>query len=167
MSKSNAAYNLEAFAPRPVAPRPEEKKTQLKVVKTQSQAFAGAFAPRAIFAFALVMILASLMVYNRVNLNELSSEITALNNQLAILESEHVRYSSLLESSVSPRAITQQAEEMGMIRLDPYRTVHIYLHDSDQVILFGGQQAVEYEHSGFWDAIGAIISSAREYITGM
>ena len=162
MPKDSAAYNLSTFAP-----RPEEKKTQLKVVKTQDKAFVSAFAPRAIFAFAVVMILASLMVYNRVNLNELSSEISALNNQLAILENDNVRYASLLESSVSLRAIAQQAEEMGMIRLDPYRTVHVYLHYADQVILFDGQPAREYESSGFWDALGAIISSAREYITGM
>jgi len=163
MQRSNAAYNLNTFAP-----RLEEKKTQLKVVKTQGRAFVGAFAPRAIFVFLLVMTLASLMVYNRVNLNELSSEINALNNQLAVLESEHVRNASLLESSVSLRAIAQQAEEMGMVRLDQYRTVHIYLHDGDQVILFGGQPAQEeYERSGFFDAIGAIISSAREYISGV
>ncbi|MCL2857216.1 MAG: hypothetical protein FWE19_05785 [Oscillospiraceae bacterium] len=162
MSKNSAAYNLSTFAP-----RLEEKKTQLKVVKAQSRAFASAFTLRAAFAFLVVMTLASLMVYHRVNLNELSSEINSLNSQLAILESESVRYSSLLESSVSLRAIAQQAEEMGMVRLDQYRTVHIYLHDGDQVILFGeGQLAREYEHSSFFDALGAIISSTREYIAG-
>ena len=162
MSRTGAAYDLSTFAP-----RPEEKKTQLKVVRTRSQAFASAFAPRVVFAFILVMTLASLMVYNRVSLNELSSDINALNNQLAILESENLRYASLLETSVSLRAIAQQAEEMGMVRLDQYRTVHIYLHDGDQVILFGGDAPYEHERSGFFDAIGAIISSAREYISGM
>ena len=162
MPKNNAAYDLSTFAP-----RPEEKKNQLKIVKTQSRAFAGAFAPRAVFVFLLVMTLASLMVYNRVSLNELSSEINALNSQLAILESESVRYASLLESTISLRAIAQQAEEMGMVRLDQYRTVHIYLHDGDQIILFGGPPTQEYGRSGFLEAIGAIISSAREYISGM
>ena len=165
MARDSAAYNLATFAP-----RPEEKQTQqqLQVVRAKNRAFAGAFAPRVVFVFALVMTLASLMVYNRVSLNELSSEISALNNQLAILESENVRYASLLESNVSLRAIAQQAEEMGMVRLDQYRTVHIYLHDGDQVILFGeANSAGEYERSSFFDAIGAIISSAREYISGM
>ena len=162
MPRSSAAYDLSTFAP-----RPEEKKTELKVVRTRSQAFVGAFAPRVIFVFVLVMTLASLMVYNRVSLNELSSEINSLNGQLAILESENVRYASLLESSVSLRAIAQQAEEMGMVRLDHYRTVHIYLHDGDQVVIFGENTSNEYEHSGFFDAIGAIISSAREYISGI
>ena len=162
MPRDNAAYDLSTFAP-----RLEEKKSELKVVRTRSRAFADAFAPRVIFVFVLVMTLASLMVYNRVSLNELSSEINALNNQLAILESENVRYASLLESSASLRAIVQQAEEMGMVRIDQYRTVHIYLHDGDQVILFGGNTSHEYERGGFFDAIGAIISSAREYISGM
>ena len=162
MSKSNAAYNLSTFAP-----RPEEKKVQLKAVKTQSQAFASACTLRAVFAFAVVMTLASLMVYNRVNLNELSSEINALNSQLAILESDNVRYSSLLESSVSLRAVAQQAEEMGMVRLDQYRTVHIYLHDGDQVILFDEGPGQAYEPNSFFDALGAIISGSREYIAGM
>jgi len=162
MSKSSAAYNLSTFAP-----RPEEKKAQLKVVRTGSQAFASAFAPRVVFVFVLVMTLASLMVYNRVNLNELSSEINTLNSQLAILESESVRYSSLLESSISLRAIAQQAEEMGMVRLDQYRTVYVYLYEGDQVILFDYQQSRERESSGFIDALGAIISSAREYIAGI
>ena len=162
MSQNGAAYDLSAFAP-----RPEEKKTQLKVVRSKSRAFAGAFAPRIVFAFLLVMILASLMVYNRVSLNELTSEISALNNQLTILESENLRYTSLLESSASLRAIAQQAEEMGMVRLDQYRSIHIYLHDGDQVILFGDNASYEHEHGGFFDAIAAIISSAREYISGI
>ena len=157
MSRSNAAYDLSTFAP-----RPEEKKTQLKVVRSKSQAFAGAFAPRVVFAFILVMTLASLMVYNRVSLNELSSEINSLNNQLAILESENLRYASLLESSVSLRAIAQQAEEMGMVRLDQYRTVHIYLHDGDQVILADSPPAGEHERSGLLEAIGSIFSTTRE-----
>ena len=162
MSKSSVAYNLSTFAPR----QEEEKKPALKVVKARDQAFMGAFTPRVVFAFVLVMILASLMVYNRVNLNELSREISALNSQLAILESESVRYSSLLESSISLRAVAQQAEEMGMVRLDPYRTVHVYLYEGDQVIIFGEQPARGQEPGGVFAAMESIIGSAREYIAG-
>jgi len=154
MARNNAA---RAFAPNPAA----AKNPELKMLKRR--AFAGAFTPRIFFTFVLVMTLFSLMVYNHVHLNELTSEVGALNNQLAILESESVRYASLLETTVSLRAIAQQAEEMGMVRLDQYRTVHVYLYEEDQITLFGQADGQDYAPGGLL----AILGSIREYILGL
>jgi len=158
MARDSAA---RVYAPNPVV----AKNPELKVLRRR--AFAGAFTPRIFFSFVLVMMLFSLMVYNHVHLNELTSEVSALNNQLAILESESVRYASLLETTVSLRAIAQQAEEMGMVRLDQYRTVHVYLFEDDQIILFGQADGQDYAPGGMLATLGSIINSARAYISGI
>ena len=162
MSNSSSAYNLSSFAPRP---QKAPQKAPLRVVRSQPRAFADAFAPRVLCAFAIVITLASLIVYNQVYLNELTREVNSLNNQLAILESESVRYTSLLESTISLRAVAQQAEYMGMVRLDQYRTVYVYLYEEDQVISFRQPQQ-EYERSGVMAALSSVLGRAQEYIAG-
>jgi len=165
MSKSNLAYDLSVYAPEAHAPQPEQKpqpQPQLKVVKKQYRAFAGAFAPRVLCAFAIVMTLISLIVYNQVYLNELSREVNELDRQLAILENESIRYASLLESTVSLRAIAQQAEYMGMVRLDQYRTIYVYLYEEDQITLFTPEPG--YEQGGALAVLGDFISGARNIL---
>ena len=162
MANSSSAYNLSSFSPQP-ARRPEQKPA-LRVVKNRNRAFAAAFTPRALCAFAIIMALACLIVYNQVALNEVTREISLLNSQLAILESESVRYASLLESTVSLRAIAQQAEEMGMVRLDQYRTVHVSLFESDRIVLFG-QPEESRQPEGLLAMLNSILSSAKEYIS--
>ena len=162
MSNSSSAYNLSNFAP---LPQKAPQKAPLRVVRSRPRAFADAFAPRVLCAFAIVITLASLIVYNQVYLNELTREVNALNSQLAILESEHVRYTSLLESTVSLRAVAQQVEYMGMVRLDQARTVYVYLYEEDQIISFRALPP-EYEQRGIMAALGSFFDRREEYISG-
>ncbi|MCL2579590.1 MAG: hypothetical protein FWE32_06115 [Oscillospiraceae bacterium] len=162
MANSSAAYDLSAFAPEPSL-KPE-KKQQLRVFKNQSKAFATALTPRVLTAFAIIITLASLIIYNQVALNEVTREVNHLNSQLAILESESIRYASLLESTVSLRAVAQQAEEMGMVRLDQYRTVHVSLFENDRIVLFG-QPEETAPAEGLLAMFASIISGAMEYIS--
>ena len=163
MASNSSAYNLSAYKPRPQEQAPQ--KAPVRVVKSQPRAFAAAFTPSVLFAFAIIMTLLSLIVYNQVYLNELTREVNELNNQLAILESDGVRYASLLESTVSLRVIAQQAEDMGMVRLDPYRTVYVYLYEENQLIFFRPPQA-QYDQGGFLTALSSLVRNAVEYIAG-
>jgi len=162
MAKDNLAYDLSAFEP--AQQEQEQKKPQLRAVRSRYRAFAGALTLRALVPFAIVMVLLSLMVHNQVYLNELTREANNLQNQLAILESESIRYASLLESTVSLRAIEGQALEMGLVRLDPYRTVHIYLHEGDQIISFSGAREEEGYPTGLLGMIGSIIGNVRNIL---
>ena len=165
MPNTSSAYDLSAFASQPAQRR--AKSPQLQVVKNQKRAASSAFSPRALCAFAIVVTLASLIVYNQVCLNEVTGEINQLNRQLAVLESESVRYASLLESTVSLRAVAQQAEEeLGMIKLDQFRTVYVYLYEEDQIVL-SRQPAQEAEQTGVLAALSSILHSAKEYIAGL
>ena len=161
MTKDNSAHDLSAFSP-----RDEQEKPELRIVRPKPRAFAGALTLRALVPFAIVMCFLSIMVYNQVYLNELTREVSALNRQLAILESDGIRYASLLESTVSLRTIAQQAEEMGMVRLDQYRTVHVYLVEEDIINLFRPAEQPQ-EASGILAMLGSIINSAKEYIARM
>lgn len=159
MSKTNLAYDLSAFE------QSTAKSAQPKIRKVEGKRrVLSVLTPRTACVFLFVMALASLMIYNRVHLNELTREINERGGQLAILESESVRYASMIESTASLRVIAEQAEQMGMVRLDHSRTVHVYLGDGEQITLFA-----QPERGGALEGLAAAISSivgSVEYIPG-
>lgn len=131
-SNSSVAYDLAAVAQPKQQPKPE-----LKVVKSRKRQQAASLVNlRTLGAFAVVVTLIILMVYNQVQLNEVSRQINTLDAQLRELESEHTRLSSDLEATQSLRTIADQAQnELGMSRLDKYQTTYICLEQEDRIAL--------------------------------
>lgn len=163
MANSSSAYDFSAFAARPQE-KQQVSQPQLRMVRSQNRAIASVFTPRILCAFAVVVTLVSLIVYNQVCLNEVTAEISQLNSDIAILESESVRFASLLESTISLRAVAQQAEDdLGMTKLDQYQTVYVYLYEEDRIILAEGP---EDSGGGLKEWFEAVISTAKEYIGG-
>ncbi|MDR2909256.1 MAG: hypothetical protein LBU86_05190 [Oscillospiraceae bacterium] len=158
MANSNLAYDLSIYAP-----KAEEKASwnqELRVVRNKSRGLAAAFTPRTAALFMLVLSVLGLIVYNQVCLNEVTGEISRLESELAIMESESTRFASLLESTVSLRAVAQQAEEeLGMTKLDQFRTRYVYLYEQDQIVV-GAQDEEPSEETGFLESI---IDKLKEY----
>lgn len=163
---ANAAYDYTLFETSAAPKEQPARKPELKMVRSRPQAFAQVFSPRVISTFFVIVTLVSLIVYNQVCLNEVTDQINELGVEMNKLESDSVRYASLLESTVSLRAVAQQAEEeLGMSKLDQYQTVYVYLYEEDQVIL-AKQPEPQAENSGVVAAIGSLIDNAKEYFGG-
>lgn len=127
---TSSAYDLSAFE------TPEKKKKsapELKVVKTRRQLASAALNPRALSAFAMIVTLISLIVYNRVELTEITTQLDTLSGEMETLQSENAKMTSALDSSVSLRRIAELAEEMGMQRRAEHQTERIYLYREDKI----------------------------------
>lgn len=158
---ASTAYDLSAYTALPK----EKPKPDLRVVRTPRRALAAAFTPKVMCAFALVVTLMSLIVYNQVCLNEVTGEINELNNQLQILENEQIRYISELETAMSRQTVAQIAEEeLGMVKLDQYQIVYINLYEEDRITPNTNIQ--ESGETGIAAMVGTAIDLVKEYIAG-
>lgn len=131
-SNSSAAYDLSAYQ------LPKEKETpELRVHKSAPRRMlSAAFSPRVLSSFAIVVTMLCLMVFNQVQLNEVSGDINAVNKQINELESMNIKLNSELESANNLRTIGDRAKnELGMHRLDKYQTERIYLQQEDKIEL--------------------------------
>ena len=159
MAQGNLAYDLSVYAP-----KPEQSKKRLEMVGSGRASVK--ITSRGAAAFLLVVSLLGLIVYNQVVLNEVAGEITRINREIAIMESESVRYTSLLESTVSLRAIAQAAEEeLGLVRLDQYQIKYLYLYEQDQVIL-SERAASAKDDSDPLTIVDHLTSGVKEYLGG-
>lgn len=132
---TSSAYDLSAFEE---APKKQLKKApELQVVRNRSakRTLAAAFTPKAVAAFAIVVTLICLMVYNHVCLNEITGDINALQEEMQELESQNVIMASQLDSMASMRVVEERAREMGLDRLDKYQTRYVYLYEEDKINL--------------------------------
>lgn len=140
---------------------------QLRVVGRRSpkQALAVAFTPKVLSAFAIVVTLLCLIVYNQVQLNEISGEINRLAEDIKVLRAENVKMTSSLEATVSLRSVAEQAQELGLHRLDQYQTEYINLYRDDKIVLAEEPEqknSMQRATLGIRSFIGGIV----EYIAG-
>ena len=131
MANSNLAYDLSAFEP---TPKKEKKRGEIGVVENRNRVVIQMLNPQVLGAFAMIVTLIGLMVYNQVQINEIVGETNTIKSELQMLESENVRLESQRESTVSLRVVAERAkDELGMQRLDDLQTVRIYLYKNDKI----------------------------------
>lgn len=133
---TSSAYDLSVYEN--YTQKPRNKKPKLEVVnqKSSKRDLIGVFSPQVLFCFSIVITLICLMIYNQLQLNEITAQINDENNMLTQLTSEKVRISSELESQISLRSIGEKAvNELGMEKLDSYHTTYVYLYEDDKVNL--------------------------------
>ena len=131
-SNSGAAYDFSDYQALPK----RQPKPELQVVKSPRRMAPAAITAKSVCSFAVIVTMIVLIVFNQVQLNEVSGDINILNKSLKELQSESVRMTSELESTISLRSISDQAKnELGMNKLDRYQTEYIYLFQSDKIEL--------------------------------
>lgn len=156
-SGSNAARHLSAY------PQPASK-PNLKVHKSKRRKQASVINARVVCAFGMIVTLLFLMMYCRVQLVEVSGEITALNKELYELESENTRLINAVESTLSMVNVGDKARnELGMNRLDKHQMVHIIIEQEDRIERTEHAPAASLgEKTQSW--IGGVIGQIKEYL---
>lgn len=158
---TSSAYDLSAFE---AAPK-KQGVPEIKVVKNHKKTLTSAFNPRVLSAFAIVVTLVCLMVYNQVQLTEITGEINGLSKEMSELESDNAKKTSALESTVSLDSVKKQAQALGMQPRDEYQTRYIYLYQQDKI----ERTEVSPEPSGSEKAQLAVTSvwtRFKEYLGG-
>ena len=152
------SYNIEQFEPRVVStsnaapkmkPAPQ-KRPQLELLKkpklTARQLFeesqAGAKQARKIFAIAVaVFMLMAMVIYSRVQLDEINREINSIENSIELAESDTVKLNNALNSMISINNVEDYAANvLGMVKVQEYQVVYVDLSTGDSIVVANGKQ---------------------------
>lgn len=115
----------------------------------------------AVTGFAAVIILAVLILMSLVNLTKLSTEISALENEMDKLQSEEADLQSRYERSYDLSAIEKAVTADGsMSRPQSGQIIYVDLTEPDNVVVYGedGDRA-----GGFLDAVAEIVQNILAY----
>ena len=156
--QSNVAYDFD----RPVrsydpAPTQLRQPPELKVVESRKNKEREAFGRTALM-FLVVLIIFAAMLYNRVVLTELTSEISTLTSQYQSLKDEYQRMQVELEGRLSTRAIEDGASAMGMAQIESYQIQYVDLGDESGVVM--SRESTET----LSDRIISVVRQVKEYL---
>lgn len=152
------SYNLERFEPqartatsaaRKIAPKRQEK-PQLELVKrkkpssrqTREEALEAARKTRKIFIIAaLVFTFFAMVIYSRVQLDEINREISAVEQKIELVQSDTVKLNNQINSVVSIDKVEDYAtNNLGMVKVQDYQVVYIDLSSDDSVVVADGKK---------------------------
>ena len=151
------SYKFEYFEPKTVstssaAPKIKEepkKAPQLKLVQQpkptraqiQNEARQSAMQARKILAVACaVIILMAMVIYSRVQLDEINREIQQVESAMKIAQSDTVRLNNSLSSVISINKVEDYAlNVLGMVKVQDYQVVYVDLSGEDSVVMANGK----------------------------
>ena len=157
-NSSNAAYDYERlnqhYSPSPSTLR---QPPELKVLESKKDKEREIFGRTALL-FSLVLIIFAAVLYNRVILTELTSEIDTLSTQYEQLKDEQQRMQVELEGRLSTRAVADGAEALGMAQIESYQIQYVDLEDESGVVL------TKESTETITDSILAFLKQVKEYL---
>ncbi len=148
MAGTNAAYDLSRFEAQPLEKRPHIETVKTKKVKTVEQTVPRISPLKAVGCMLLVVLVASALLYTRVQLTERISQVSQATSDYTKLEAEGTRLDLELESKVSPKNVQEYAEnELGMIQKDSTTVEYIRLTQDNKI------EVPKSTSSSFWDSV--------------
>ncbi|MBP0990288.1 MAG: hypothetical protein J5874_03830 [Oscillospiraceae bacterium] len=153
----NAAYDLSVYDPQKEQQR--EESVELRVVNRKNVA---QIAPiKTIFMIALALSVTITLIYSKVELAEISDEVTSRKSDLAKLSEEKKVLEMRLENEMTIQNIEKEAEALGMVKISKDRIKYIEVESDDTV-----EDTIESEEGSgtVLDRIKGIISRIMEYI---
>lgn len=151
------SYKFEYFEPKTVStsnaapkikPQPQ-KRPQLKVLESpkptraqlQNEARQSARQARKILAIAcVVMLFMAMVIYSRVQLDEINREISQVESSMKVAQSDTVRLTNDLNSIISINKVEDYAlNVLGMVKVQDYQVVYVDLSGEDSVVKANGK----------------------------
>lgn len=135
MAHTNAAYDYERLARDRYSSAPKvQQPPELRVVESR-RARSRAALRRTAAAFVLVIGIMAAILYNRMILTELTTEVEAAQEEYDQLVSEQRRMLVELEGKTSLRAVEEAARALGMSKAEDYQIEYVDLgRDGDVVV---------------------------------
>jgi hypothetical protein len=140
--KESVAYDYSLFAPRDkekIVEMPKKARAQqVKQIKKASSAKAFEIKSKALstvsrlFVAAVILSIACLMIFTKVQITETYDKITSADKQLLILESEKIRLNMALENKISYKNIEVAARELGMQKKEKFQVNYINISKEDK-----------------------------------
>lgn len=152
------AYNFERFEPKTVSnastapkytPQPKNK-PQIKLVEKpkksasqlRAQSRADAVKMLKIIAIALTFFtIFAFALYSRVQLDEINRDISAVENEIKLLNDDAIKLTNELNSVVSIDKVEDYAANvLGMVKIQDYQVVYVDRSDTDSVVVADGKK---------------------------
>lgn len=151
------SYKFEYFEPKTVstssaAPKIKQqpkKAPQLKLIQqrkptraqVESEARQTATQARKILLIACVIVtFMAMIIYSRVQLDEVNREIKQIESDMKITQSETVRLKNALNAEVSISNVEDYAVNvLGMVKIQDYQVVYVDLSGDDAVVMANGK----------------------------
>lgn len=151
-SYSNAAYDLSLFSDgqRGKVVSIEENKKQKREAKRRSlvQSIAGVAVVVAVVA--VILSVALMAIVSRVRLTEMNEQLSDLDNQLSVLQSENVRLHSELTEIASSERIDAYAEKHGLQKTESGQEHYFTVNGGDRV------EKAATENKSFFDVLAEL-----------
>lgn len=153
--RGSEAYDLSLFEPKQakiVPLRPNKKQVRAKQRHSRIQSLLNTVVTLALAGVVITSL--GMMVAGRVRITEMDAEISAQQEQLSNLQSEHVRLTSELAAKTSAQSVEDYATgTLGMQKIDPGQIEYITVQAGDEV------EVGEAANQGILASIGAAISN--------
>jgi cell division protein FtsL len=157
-TKKSEAYDLSLFEKRNknLKVLPVQKKSKQRKTQTISRVMIMA---KIVAVFITIFALTGMFIFTRVQINELSNDVSRSGKQLDMLKSENVRLNMELESRISLDKVEKYAKENGLQKIEKSQVSYVSLSHSDKVYI-----NEEYKNSGIFTRSFKKISEFWEYI---
>lgn len=104
-----------------------------------------------LLAFVTIVALLISMIYNYMQLNEITVKSSELKSKLAVLSNDQRRLSSNLDTRLNLKAVEERALEMGMIKPEQDQVFYVSLSGGDKAVVIsegGSDQDIFAEGAG-------------------
>ncbi len=111
---------------------------------------------KALSVAAVLLCFVGMVIYSRVQLDEISRDITQTQKELSVLESENTRLEMKLNSMVSLNKVDDYAQNvLGMVKQEGYQVEYLDLEGTDKVLVSGGKTTTSKQDKAdikkFWN----------------
>ena len=128
-------------------PTPQTRKVRRPRVVRKSQKHLRAEARRSRAVAIRVVALAAVLfmvfgfkIYSQVQVDELDSQLDAIQKEISVIESDNTRRNMELNANVSLEKVDQYAKyELGMVKISDYQVNYVKLSEDDAVEVSGGK----------------------------
>ncbi len=126
-----------------VAPNSQSRPKVIKKTRAQLRAETKRANQRALKALSVAAILlcfVGVVIFSRIQLDEINRDIASQQSKLDILESENTKLEMQLNSMVSLDKVDDYAQNvLGMVKQEGYQVDYVNLSGSDEVLVSGGK----------------------------
>ena len=157
----NAAYDLERFARKPAI-----KEKEITVIRTNRKAKLAR--ERRYFtmvgmtlAMAAIIVVAVTFLYSKVQITELTEQISSMESDLRAAQSETTRLEMEIEGQMSLRNIEEHASALGLTKLQDYQVTCIGINNEDKVVV---KEESKNVLSNLWDGLCSFFAQIGSYI---
>ena len=110
---------------------------------------------------AAIIVVAVTLLYSKVQITELTEQISRMESDLRAAQSETTRLEMEIEGQMSLRNIEEHASALGLTKLQDYQVTCIGINNEDKVVV---KEESKNVLSNLWDGLCSFFAQIGSYI---